>query len=117
MSNVSAQYLFGKKLRENRYNPYLFYSLSHPLLLCQNIKKKLKDIFVREEEYVSDLKDNKKKRMKIKVYRTLPIRSSMFYRIKNKILLTFSLYYFSCSFNTPSVFYLFFLKDISFYIE
>ena len=77
-----------KKIRSCVFNRVLRYLYTNNLDIKdekENKKKKLKDIFVREEEYVSDLKDNKKKRMKIKVYRTLPIRSSMFYRIKNKI--------------------------------
>lgn len=77
-----------KKIRSCVFNRVLRYLYTNNLDIKdekENKEKKLKDIFVREEEYVSDLKDNKKKRMKIKVYRTLPIRSSMFYRIKNKI--------------------------------
>lgn len=77
-----------KKIRSSIFNRVLRYLYTNNLNIKdekENKEKKLKDIFVREEEYISDLKDNKKNRMKIKVYRTLPIRSSMFYRIKNKI--------------------------------
>ncbi len=77
-----------KKIRRCVFNRVLRYLYTNNLDIKdekENKEKKLKDIFVREEKYVSDLRDNKKRRMKIKVYRTLPIRSSMFYRIKNKI--------------------------------
>lgn len=77
-----------KKIRSSVFNRVLRYLYANNLNIKdekENKEKKLRDIFVREEEYISNLKDKKKKRMKIKVYRTLPIRPSMFYRIKNRM--------------------------------